>query len=450
MVLTVRTDDPAYDEVSEYVAELGKSAPRHAGRADPSRAGGRGCPGFERPRPPGSPGRRTVQRITEISAGCLCWWRSWWPRHASPRRLADRLLGHRLRHLSTTARSAVDAAARGSGRTASQIWAAVVDLSPEDFDDGLAAAVLAGVLVRRLRPGGVPARAAPRGRRCRGAAPYPGEQDAPRVGGANRASRPRTPRGGRRGPALDGRRPARPGVSCLAGGRHQGRADLWLTPSRCACSARRPACRSRLPEGARPADTDLAAILTAAAQAGMLGLGRQEASQAARRGHGGPPSDAPAARRAWLDIQWDLTLWRQDGPLSRGAGRRDGRRHPDRSSQPRAGLRLLGRRGVPARRPGGQGASPRRGSGAGGAVHRGHRSAGADDGHDGPGRVRPRRRHASHRDRSEAPSGSPTGRVTSTHAHRPSTCWRPRCGSPANTVPRLPPRDRAARRAPRR
>ena len=49
----------------------------------------------------------------------------------------------------------------------------------------------------------------------------------------------------------------------------------------------------------------------------MLGLGRQEASQeliAAARA--ALPSDAPAARRAWLDIQWDLTLWRQDGPLT--------------------------------------------------------------------------------------------------------------------------------------
>ena len=149
VVLTVRTDDPAYDDVSEYVAELGSL--RRATRVDLTRLGPEDVAAqVLELRDAGSTGPADVERITEVSGGVPLLVEELvaaGTHHLDE--LADRLLGHRLRHLSTTARSVVDAAAVALVELRPTDLATVVDLSPEDFDAGLAAAVLAGVLVRR-------------------------------------------------------------------------------------------------------------------------------------------------------------------------------------------------------------------------------------------------------------------------------------------------------------
>ena len=315
VVLTVRTDDPAYDDVSEYVAELGSL--RRVTRVDLPRLGPDDVADqVLELRTAGSAGSADVERITEISGGVPLLVEELvaaGTHHLDE--LADRLLGHRLRHLSTITRSVVDAAAVARVELRPADLATVVDLSPEDFDDGLADAVLDGVLIRRtgrvefrhalLREAAVAALAPSRASMMHRAWAERLEQRVRGLPEAVAVAQHWTA-GDRPAPALRAWRRAATLAAQISAYPEQMRmlreaAELW----------------PEVPPEERPPDTDLAAILTGAAEAGMLGLGRQEASQellAAARA--ALPSDAPAARRAWLAIQWDLTLWRQDGPLT--------------------------------------------------------------------------------------------------------------------------------------
>ena len=315
VVLTVRTDDPAYDDVSEYVAELGSL--RRATRVDLVRLGPEDVAAqVLELRDAGSTGPADVERIVEVSGGVPLLVEELvaaGTHHLDE--LADRLLGHRLRHLSTTARSVVDAAAVALVELRPTDLAAVVDLSPEDFDDGLAGAVLDGVLTRRsgrvefrhalLREAAVAVLPPTRASRMHRSWAERLEHRVRGLPDAVAVAQHWTA-GDRPAPALRAWRLAATLAAQISAYPEQMRmlceaAELW----------------PEVPPAERPADTDLAAILTEAAEAGILGLGRQEASQelltAARAAL---PTDAPAARRAWLAIQWDRSLWHQDGPLT--------------------------------------------------------------------------------------------------------------------------------------
>ena len=315
VVLTVRTDDPAYDDVSEYVAELGSL--RRATRVDLTRLGPEDVAAqVLELRDAGSTGPADVERITEVSGGVPLLVEELVAAGTHQLDgLADRLLGHRLRHLSLTARSVVDGAAVARVELRPADLATVVDLSPEDFDAGLTAAVLAGVLVRRA--GRVEFRHALLREAAVAALPPTGASRMHRAWAERLEHRVRGlpeavavaqhwTAGDRPAPALRAWRRAATLAAQVSAYPEQMRmlreaAEVW----------------PEVPPEERPPDTDLAAILTGAAEAGMLGLGRQEASQELlKAARAALPADAPAARRAWLDIQWDLTLWRQDGPLT--------------------------------------------------------------------------------------------------------------------------------------
>ena len=315
VVLTVRTDDPAYDDVSEYVAELGSL--RRATRVDLTRLGPEDVAAqVLELRDAGSTGPADVERITEVSGGVPLLVEELVAAGTHQLdELADRLLGHRLRHLSLTARSVVEAAAVARVELRPADLATVVDLSPEDFDAGLTAAVLAGVLVRRA--GRVEFRHALLREAAVAALPPTGASRMHRAWAERLEHRVRGlpeavavaqhwTAGDRPAPALRAWRRAATLAAQVSAYPEQMRmlreaAEVW----------------PQVPPEERPPDTDLAAILTGAAEAGILGLGRQDASQELlKAARAALPADAPAARRAWLDIQWDRTLWHQDGPLT--------------------------------------------------------------------------------------------------------------------------------------
>ena len=74
---------------------------------------------------------------------------------------------------------------------------------------------------------------------------------------------------------------------------------------------------SGVPPGEHPPDMDLAYVLTRAAEAATLGLGRPDLSQRLLAdGARCTACDAPAARRAWLTILWDRSLRHRDDHLT--------------------------------------------------------------------------------------------------------------------------------------
>ena len=149
VVLTVRTDDPAYDDVSGFVAELGSL--RRTTRVQLDRLGREDVAAQVRELDGTGPAEAPdLERILDISGGVPLLVEELVASGASDLdQLADRLLGHRVRRLDTQARSVVDAAAVALVDIRLDDLAAVVDLTPEDFDIGVAGAVSGGVLVRR-------------------------------------------------------------------------------------------------------------------------------------------------------------------------------------------------------------------------------------------------------------------------------------------------------------
>ncbi len=315
VVLTVRTDDPAYDDVSEYVAELGSL--RRVTRVDLTRLGPEDVAAQVRQlRTAESAGSADVERITEVSGGVPLLVEELVAAGTDHLdELADRLLGHRLRHLAPAARSVVDAAAVAQVELRPTDLATVADLAPDAFDAGLESAVRDGVLTGRagrvefrhalLREAAVAALPPARASRMHRAWAERLEHRVRELPEAVAVAQHWTA-GDRPAPALRAWRRAAALAAQVSAYPEQMRmlreaAELW----------------PEVPAEQRPPDTDLAAILTEAAEAGMLGLGRQEVSQellsAARAAL---PADAPAARRAWLAILWDRTLWHQDGPLT--------------------------------------------------------------------------------------------------------------------------------------
>jgi DNA-binding CsgD family transcriptional regulator len=315
VVLTVRTDDPAYEEVSEYVAELGSL--RRVTRVDLTRLGSDDVAAQVRQlRPGASIGTTDVERITEVSGGVPLLVEELVAAGTDHLdELADRLLGHRLRRLSPAARSVVEAAAVAQVELRPTDLATVADLAPDAFDAGLESAVRDGVLTLRagrvefrhalFREAAVAALPPARASRMHRAWAERLEHRVRELPEAVAVAQHWTA-GDRPAPAIAAWRRAAALAAQVSAYPEQMRmlreaADLW----------------PEVPAEQRPPDTDLAAILTEAAEAGMLGLGRQEASQqllsAARAAL---PADAPAARRAWLAILWDRTLWHQDGPLT--------------------------------------------------------------------------------------------------------------------------------------
>ena len=345
VVLTVRTDDPAYDDVSEFVAELGSL--RRATRVELGRLGREDVVAQVRELDAAGPTEAAdIERILEVSGGVPLLVEELVASGASDLdQLADRLLGHRVRRLDTQARSVVDAAAVALVDIRLDDLAAVVDLTPEDFDTGVAGAVSGGVLVRRAGSDRVPARAAPRGRSGT-PSPRSGDEVAPRVGRAARriasGDSPRRSPSPSTGPQATGR-----GRRCTPGcGPPPSPSRSRPTPSRRACCARRRSCGPAVPPDERPAGH----------RPGGGPDGGSGGGDARSRAPGGQPGAAhggargPASRRS----RGSSGVARRPvgpQPLAPGrpphleGGRRDGRRHPRRPAHCRAGRHVpVGRR----------------------------------------------------------------------------------------------------------
>ena len=147
VVLTVRTDDPAYDDVSGFVSELGSL--RRATLLELGRLGREDIVAQVQDLD-GATDASDIEQILEISGGVPLLVEELVASGAGNLdQLADRLLGHRVRRLDTQARSAVDAAAVALVDIHLDDLSIVVGLTPEDFDIGVAGAVSGGVLIRR-------------------------------------------------------------------------------------------------------------------------------------------------------------------------------------------------------------------------------------------------------------------------------------------------------------
>jgi DNA-binding CsgD family transcriptional regulator/tetratricopeptide (TPR) repeat protein len=312
-VLTVRTDDPAYDSVSEFVAELGSL--RRATRVELDRLGRDDVAAQVRGLD-GAAETADLERVLEVSGGVPLLVEELVGSGASDLdQLADRLLGHRVRRLASEGRSVVDTAAVALVDIHLDDLAAVADLAPDEFDTGVAEAVSGGVLVRRA--GSIAFRHALLREAATALLPHARATGlhrswAERLGGRVRglaeavAVAQHWTAGDRVGPALRSWLRAADLAEQVSAYPEQMRmlreaSDLW----------------PRVPPEEQPPDTDLAAVLTAAAEAALRGLGRMEASQelitAARAAL---PPDAPAARRAWLAVMWDRSLWHRDDHLT--------------------------------------------------------------------------------------------------------------------------------------
>ena len=228
---------------------------------------------------------------------------------------ADRLLGHRLSGLAAGARCVVDTAALSMRDPTTEELASACRLRAEEADRALVEAVVHGVLVRRA--GTVAFRhALLREAALAGLMPHArremhrrwAEVVAQRPPGLDRSVEQahHLTEGGRWAPALE---------SCLDAAQLAGRLSAY--PERLRLLLRAAEIWHRVPEAAARTGTDLAEILGDAAEAAHLTSGRVEESQRlVESALEALPAGAAPARRAMLDLLWDRVQWRGDDHLS--------------------------------------------------------------------------------------------------------------------------------------
>lgn len=310
IVVTVRTDDLAYEEVRGFVADL----LRHpmATRVSLSRLGPAEVEeqlrGLD---PAGDLTESRVGRIVDLSDGVPLLVEEL---HAAGDReleeVADQLLAHRISALPADARAVVDAASLAVTPPRDADLASVVTLDDAAFDAGLAVAIASGVLVRRrhtvdfrhaLLREATEALLLPHVARSlhRCWAEVADVQPANLAQAITRAHH--RSEAGQADLALD---------ACLEAMQHSDLAGAF--PENHQVLLKAIELWPRVGDAEARTGMDLAQLLSDAAESAIVGgIGDEEVRRdLLRRASAALPPEAPPERTAWLDIVWN---WSSDG-----------------------------------------------------------------------------------------------------------------------------------------
>jgi len=147
LVLTARTDDPAFESCRSFVAELG--CLRHGARLELVRLSPAEVAEQVAALRGGVATDPNLARIVDITGGVPLFVEEVVDADlADVGRFADLLLGHRLSRLSPAARAVVESAAGAVLAPSPEALARAAPVEPDEFDSAFAEAVTAGVLVR--------------------------------------------------------------------------------------------------------------------------------------------------------------------------------------------------------------------------------------------------------------------------------------------------------------
>ena len=313
VVVTVRTPDPAYDDVRACVSDLARLplATRMAlARLDDAEAAAqvRNLDVMD------AHDEGRVARIVELSEGVPLLVEELVDAPTlEAEEVAERVFGHRVASLPEAGRAVVEAAALGVAAASAADLAAVAPVDGTSFDEGLARAVSAGVVTRygqtvefrhALFRDAVLARLAPHvSRRLHAAwADVVRRQPASLTQAITLAHH--LAEAGDAAGALD---------ACLAA------ADigdpLGAFPEVFRMLLKASELWPRVPDAESRTGRDLAALLAEAAEAAIVGEGRAaEGKELLRRARAALPPDAPRSRWAWLDLVWNWGSWNDGEP----------------------------------------------------------------------------------------------------------------------------------------
>ena len=315
LLVTARTDDPAYEETRELLAGL--ASLRHATRVEiPRLTSGEVAEQVAQLRDGAPLPHMDLQRIAAVTEGVPMLVEELVDADLGEVGvLADRLLGHRLSRLSPPARTVVESAALAVLDPSPSDLAAASPLAPGDFDAGFSDAITGGVLVRGSRTvafrhallrEAVLTRVLPHTRSDLHRRWSAVIGDRPSGLAETVAAAHHRHEAGELGPALDAFLRAADLADGVSAYVEQMRmleraADLW----------------PRVPDAADRTGTELFSVLADAAWAALLSVGRIEQSQrlvnAAREAL---PADAAPAERAMLELLWNRTRWKGDDRLT--------------------------------------------------------------------------------------------------------------------------------------